>query len=371
LALLVLLTAAPGAQEADRGRPEALAQRVNERMRALQQEAERLATQARTLLGDLRALEVERDLQAERQKEAEAAAAAAQAALQQATDRLAALEQERVAQLPDLEAQLVDIYKRGRGGYARLLLEAESVRDLRRTARAVSALVRINEQRVAEHRRTVEALRAERAALEEKTRTLHASEAAAREASAAAQRAVAARSALIARIDAQRDLNAQLAGELQVAHDRLQQQLGNLAAGRSSEAVAVPLQAFRGALEWPVAGRVTGRFGTSDAGAGAAARNGIEIAAAANAPVAAVHGGTVAFADPFTGFGNLVILDHGGDTFSLYGYLASIGVQRGQTVEAGTELGRVGSAPAGGVSLYFEMRIDGRSVDPLQWLRAR
>ncbi len=360
------------AQAPDRGDTEALAKRVDERVRALQREAERLAGEARTLVGDLRKLEIERDLQSERLTQAEAAANAAATELQQATVRLAELEQRRASQLPDLKAQLVDLYKRGRGGYARMLIEADSVRDLGRTTRAVSALVRINEQRVAEHRRTVERLRTERAALEQKRTELERREADARRARAAAERAVAARAALIQEIDQRRDLNAQLAGELQVANDRLRQQLENLKSGRPAESVTVPVALFRGGLEWPAPGRVTGRFGqATDRAGGAVARNGIEIAAPAGSPVTAVHAGTVAFADAFSGFGMLVIVDHGSETYSLYGYLASASVERGQAVDAGTELGRVGSAPAGPPALYFEIRIDGRSVDPVQWLKPR
>jgi septal ring factor EnvC (AmiA/AmiB activator) len=84
-----------------------------------------------------------------------------------------------------------------------------------------------------------------------------------------------------------------------------------------------------------------------------------------------VHPGTVDYADAFSGFGNLVILDHGSNYYSLYGYLGAIAVMRGQRVDAGTELGRVGTAPAGPATLYFELRIDGRSVDPIQWLKPR
>ena len=105
--------------------------------------------------------------------------------------------------------------------------------------------------------------------------------------------------------------------------------------------------------------------------AGTVVRNGIEIAAAEGTPVLAVHPGTVDFADTFTGFGNLVIVDHGSNYYSLYGYLGAVEVQRGDHVDAGTELGRVGTAPAGPPGLYFEMRADGRSVDPVQWLRPR
>jgi murein hydrolase activator len=360
------------AQAPDRTRTEALARRVNERVRALQREAVRLAGETRTLVGDLRKLEVERDLQNERVTLAEAEVANSQAALKQASERFAQLEQQRAAQLPDLKAQLVDLYKRGRGGYARLLIEADGVRDLGRTTRAVSALVRINQQRIADHKRTLENLRAERGTLEQKAAELQKNQADARRARAAAERAITARTALVEQIDQRRDLNAQLAGELQVAYERLQQQVANLTAGRPAESVDVPVGAFRGALEWPTAGRVTARFGEgSTRVGGSSVRNGIDIAATDGSPVTAVHGGTVGYADAFSGFGNLVIVDHGRETYSLYGYLASMAVERGQMVEAGTELGRVGSAPAGPPALYFEIRVDGRSVDPVQWLKPR
>jgi septal ring factor EnvC (AmiA/AmiB activator) len=346
---------------------------IDDRIRALQKEGEELARQSQTLVGELRKLEIERDLRAHEATLAEAASADAQQALERTVGRIAALEQERVAQLPDLEKQLVDLYKRGRGGYARQIVRATGLRDFARTMRAVAALAAINERRLAEHRRTLEALSAERATLERTTVDLRNRETAAQQSREAAERAVKARTALIARIDSRRDLAAQYVGELQVAYDRLQQQLTATATGgRNGDAVPVPLEPFRGALEWPAAGRVSGRFGQSSSRlGGTAVRNGIEIAAAENAPIRAVHRGTVGYADAFTGFGNLVIVEHGGNDYSLYGYLAEMSVQRGAVVEAGTELGRVGLSPAGPPALYFEMRIDGRSVDPLQWLRQR
>jgi len=232
-------------------------------------------------------------------------------------------------------------------------------------------------RRIAEHRRTLAALAKERTALERDAADLLTRQAAARQARAAAERAVTARAALVTRIDARRDLTAQYVGELQLAYDSLQQRLSNLAAGHAVEPAsglpaAIPLGPFRGALDWPVAGRVSGRFGQS-AGrlGGTAVRNGIEITAPEDASVQAVHGGTVGYAEAFTGFGTLVILDHGANNYSLYGYLGGTAVQRGDVVESGAELGRVGLAPAGPAALYFEMRIDGRSVDPVQWLRPR
>ena len=349
----------PSVAAQDRPAADAMSRRVNERIRALQAEADRLAAQARTLLGDLRQLELQRDIAAEKVKAAEAAVAQAQQALQQTTSRLTALEEQRESQLPDLKVRLVDIYKRGRGGYARMLLDARGVREFARAMRAVAALTTINDERISEHRRTLTEMRGQRDAMQQRTHELETAAKDAERARLNAQRAIAAREALITQIDQRRDLNAQLAGELDVAYQRLQDQIANAAAGRPAEAVTVPVASFRGALDWPVAGRFT------------RARNGIEISAPEGTPVAAVHPGTVDYADAFGGFGNMVIVDHGGNYFSLYGYLGALDVARGDHVDAGTQLGRVGTAPAGPPALYFELRVDGRSVDPLQWLKPR
>jgi len=360
----------PSAIAQDRAATDAMARRVNDRVRALQAEADRLALQVRTLLGDLRQLELQRDIAAEQERTAAGAVMQAERGLEQTTTRLNALEQRRVSQLPDLKTRLVDIYKRGRGGYTRLAFDVRGLREFARALRAVMALTTINEQRIAEHRRTLAELQQQRDTLEQRTRELERAAQEAERARFAAQRAVAARETLIQEIDQRRDLNAQLAGELGVAAQRLQQQLATLAAGRPAEPVAIPMASFRGALDWPAGGRVTAAFG-APARPGGVARNGIEIAAPEGTPVTAVHPGTVDYADAFSGFGNLVILDHGGNYYSLYGYLGAIEVMRGQRVDAGTELGRVGTAPAGPAAVYFELRVDGRSVDPIQWLKPR
>jgi septal ring factor EnvC (AmiA/AmiB activator) len=348
-----------------------MARRVSDRVRLLQREADRLAREARTLVGDLRKLEVERDLALERLKEADAAVAGAQRELEAVSGAYASVERARVASLPDLRARFVELYKNGRGSYARMLAGVRDLRELGRATRAVASLVEINRRRIDEHRRRLESLRAQRGSLQQKTRDLQARRAEAQKARAAADRAVNARTALLAQIDSRRDLNAQLAGELMVAQQKLQSALAAMQTGRTVELVSVPLGPFRGALDWPVVGAVTGRFGHANRGASGGVRNGIDIAAPEGTPVRVVHPGTVSFADSFTGYGTLVIVDHGADHYSLYGYLSTIGVRRGDRVNAGQELGRIGLAPAGPAALYFELRIDGRSVDPVQWLRKR
>jgi septal ring factor EnvC (AmiA/AmiB activator) len=179
-------------------------------------------------------------------------------------------------------------------------------------------------------------------------------------------RVLAARTTLIREIDQRRDLNAELSGELLTAQQQLQSAVTGLSSGSS---LSLPIGPFRGDLDWPLSGPIRQRIGISEARRGV--NNGIDIAAAEGLPVRAVHDGTVAFADVFTGFGRLVIVDHGGQNFSLYGNLKDIAVPQGGHVEGGETLGSVGVAPTGATGLYFELRIDGHAVDPLQWLKKR
>jgi murein hydrolase activator len=370
LSFLLLSVVVPLVTRAQEG---ADAQRITDRIRTLQREAERLAGESRTLVGDLRQREIDRDIKVEQLKQAGAAMNEAEKGLQNTTTRLSDLEVQRINQLPDLKTQLVDVYKRGRSGYARMLFSAGDFREFARATRAVGALSAINERRIEEHRRTLAAMREERTAFEQRAKELQAKTADARRAKSTADAAVASAAELIRQIDSRRDLTAQYVGELQVAYTRPQQQVAVLSTEKSSgELIEVPLRPFQGVLDWPVQGRIVGVFGQpSNRLGGTAVRNGIEIAADEDAPVRAVHGGSVGYAGPFTGFGTLVILDHGGNGYSLYGYLASASLKQGDTVETGAEVGRVGLAPAGPPTLYFEMRIDGRSVNPVQWLKPR
>ena len=366
-AFIVVVAVAVGAQvPVERARTEALARRASERLQALQREADRLASEERTLLGDLRRFEIERQLKTEELKRLDADAAKVEAELDGTTARMDALQASSRAELPELQQRLVEIYKLGQARYLRLLLSTPDLHRLGQATRTVAALAKLDRDRIASHARTLAELKKERQTLETRGAEFTALRAAAEKAQAAAQRAAQARTDLIRDIDRKRDLNAQLSSELQTAQQKLQATLRDLAAGAPAvEAAQLPLRPFRGALEWPIAGTVTRRFGR------APAANGIEIAAREGADVRAVHDGIVAFAGSFTGFGNLVIVDHGSQTFSLYGDLLDIVVKKGARIEHGQPVGSAGPIPSGAEGMYFELRVDGRPVDPLQWLKKR
>jgi murein hydrolase activator len=365
VALLLVGTVVSIAQQGDRSKTEALARRATERLQALQQEADKLASQERTLLNDLRRLELERQIKLENLKGVSADADKVASDLAATSDRILQLEQQDLAERPDVRARLVEIYKLGRARYLRLLLSTPDLRQLGRASRMVAALAQVDRNQLTSHQRTLDSLKAARVELEERSRQMQSVRAEAARAEAAAAAAARAQAALIRDIDLQRDLNAQLAGELQAAQQKLQVTLRDLPAGAASDPALLPLRPFKGGLDWPAVGSIRRRFGAAAGQASA----GIEIAAEEGTPVHAVHEGVVAFADPFSGFGNLVILDHGSQAFSLYGDLLVIEAKRGSRVERGQSIGSVGTSPAGTTGLYFELRVDGRAVDPLQWLK--
>ncbi len=348
---------------------QAASERAAERLKALKEEADSLLARERSLLTDLRRLEVERAMAAERLAQNETETKNLEQELADTVRHRELLEQARAAEAPILRNRLVELYKLGSGGYLRLLLGVDDLRDVGRAYRTVSALAALDRERARAHESTLKSLaqveqdltarQAELAALHDEAVT----------ARAAADRAVRERTALIARIDQRRDLNAQLTGELQAAQSRLQQTVSDL----GGNAPVLPLRPFQGTLSWPVTGRVVtrARMQSDSTAPSASPQNGIEIAAPVGASVMAVHDGTVAFAGPFEGFGRLVILDHGNKSYSLYGYLDEVGVSRGAQIERGRSLGTVGTSPTGMNLLYFELRVDGHVVDPLQWLKDR
>lgn len=361
------------AQPAGRERVERLSQRATERAQALQAEAEAdaLASRERTLLEEIRRLDLDRQIKTAELDAIDDDVAETTTRLADAAARIAALEEEAATQRPLVEARLVELYKLGRASYTRLLFSGGDLRALGRTYRLIGSLARRDQERFDGHRQTIAALAASRATLESRQVEAGSLLSEARAARNAVDRAIDAQTALVAEIDARRDLTALLAGELVAARERLDSTLEGLGNDGvlAAAPVALPLGPFRGQLEPPVPGEVTVAFGsaqTSEFGT-SIARAGIELAAVPGESVYAIHGGTVAHAGPFEGLGTLVIINHGDQAFSLYGYLGALAVHTGVQVAPRTLLGTAARSPTGTPAVYFELRIDGRPVDPIEW----
>lgn len=128
----------------------------------------------------------------------------------------------------------------------------------------------------------------------------------------------------------------------------------------------------RGRLSLPTSGDIVGRFGRHKHPEfnSYTVSNGISIAAPAGSDIRSVYEGKVLFADYFKGYGNMIIIDHGGGFFSLYAHASRISKRVGAQVNRNEVVATVGDVDSPrGPMLYFEIRYQGRPVDPSPWFR--
>ena len=124
------------------------------------------------------------------------------------------------------------------------------------------------------------------------------------------------------------------------------------------------------ALIWPITGRITSSYGRRNISVGGNTfHRGIDIGAANNTPVVAARGGRVTQAGWVGAYGYAVYLDHTDGSQTRYAHLNKIAVPQGSVVRQGDVIGWVGSSGAStGPHLHFELRQDGRTVNPLGYL---
>lgn len=129
-----------------------------------------------------------------------------------------------------------------------------------------------------------------------------------------------------------------------------------------------PFEALKGRLRLPVRGELRNRFG-SPRPEGGVTWKGLFIAAKAGDEVRAVASGRVVFSDWLRGFGNLLIIDHGEAYMTLYGYNETLFKRVGDLIRVGDRIATVGNSGGSADSgLYFELRHEGRPLDPLRWV---
>jgi len=143
----------------------------------------------------------------------------------------------------------------------------------------------------------------------------------------------------------------------------------------SVETPPVPERGFaslKGRMSLPVRGQILESFGKHKHPEfnSYTFSKGLSISAGAGTDIKSVYEGTVIFADYFKGFGNMVIVDHGGGYFSLYAYASRITKKVGAEVARNEAIAVVGDVDSTkGAILYFEIRHQGKPVDPAEWVR--
>jgi murein hydrolase activator len=348
---------------------------------AIETSRERVATYEREQRGLLEAIEaidrsaellrIEATRAREEAREARSALQQAEATSADAVARLAALERA-------MAQRAVALYRAGDLGTLRLLFSAGGLRDFFTRVQLLRRLLRSDSDLIQRHREQTRVLaRArERAAV-------------ALEAASTADRTLAQRSR---ELEVERERKQGLARDLGRSRARARSALTELEiAGRALEETvaawggspgpapveALPegpaFTALRGRLPAPVAGELEQRFGrvVDRDSLTATFRKGVAWRAPVGTPVWAVAAGRVRYAGRFRGYGNVVILDHGEDHFTVSAHLDRIEVGLGEAVAAGAQIGTVGETGSlEGPRLYFEVRRGGEALDPAEWLPA-
>ena len=321
---------------------------------------------------------------------------------------IAKLGRQRVGQEEVLERRLRALYKlEAQGGALPLLLSGDDPVAKAVQLRHLTTLATVDARLIREYRVTSEGLAERKSRLEARQRDLTGLRAEVDEERAEADREAARRQVLLARVKDERAYHDRMVGELSEAAKRLEAFIRDLqerqrraaaakaAAAKAAAAKPAPPTArsrpappiesapgvsgtgfasLRGRLAWPADGRVVGeygaqvhpRFGTKTF------RNGIDIDVAEGTSITAVASGQVLYTGWFRGYGNLIIVDHGGEYYTLYAHASNIRVAEGDEIKQGQAIGTVGDTGSlQGPRLYFEVRHGGRPQDPAQWLRPR
>ena len=164
-------------------------------------------------------------------------------------------------------------------------------------------------------------------------------------------------------------------------HDGLaaEQALASAFTERREQVRVVQAEASRAAVAarptvvWPAAGAITGVYGERR---GRSRHPGLDLDGETGDAVWAAARGVVAWAGPapagYSGYGTLVIVDHGEGVQTLYAHLSALSVATGERVEAGDRVGAIGTTGhVTGSHLHFEVRRNGVMLDPVAWLPAR
>jgi septal ring factor EnvC (AmiA/AmiB activator) len=275
-----------------------------------------------------------------------------------------------------VSSRLVALYKLRRLGKFQVLASAENLRELLQRKRAIEQILAQDEKVIKDimnNRRELEIVRSQLEANRKKKR---------RQADAyreninrmATERKK--RSQLLTYV--RKEKSAQLAAieALKQAARDLDEKIKNLGLmdhhGMPDEfQTGESFRAYKGLLKMPVKGKIVSLFGKFKNTRYQVLnyRSGIEIQTDRGEPIQAVYAGKILYADWFKGYGNMIIIDHGDNYYTVYAHIEEAFKSGGDSVETGEVIATVGDTGSiSGPKLYFEVRHHGKPLDPMQWI---
>ncbi|ORJ62902.1 hypothetical protein B5V00_02260 [Geothermobacter hydrogeniphilus] len=265
------------------------------------------------------------------------------------------------------------LYKGGDIRLVKVLFSARSPAAMAEEYHFLQRMVRHDRQLLEDYRRQVRLTETELKRLAELQRDQQRALAARREREKKLRQAQRNRQQLLARVRHDEEALAVLLHELEEKAARLSALVKKLEQDTvvTSAGKKTGFAGQRGRLPWPVRGPVRIGFGTGrhpELGTRYDS-HGIEIGINGETPIKAVWDGSVIFAKPFRGYGNLLIIDHGDGYYSLYAQASRLLRKAGDRVERGEAIAVSGFE--GSDVVYFEIRKGGTPQDPLRWLTRR
>ena len=389
--VLLAVAAAPALAEAPKKDDplQAEQRRLRETQRQLKEEREKAADARKREMSVLAELEDTERRLADKQREVrqlDQRVKRTQAELAALRGEIQSLQSQRAAREDDLARRLRVMYKvHAQGAALPLILSGDDPVARATTVRHLARMATLDARLIQEYRLISDRLGDRNAREEASQQELSALRAEARRGELEVDREAAKRRVLLAKIRDERVYHERMVGELSESARRLEAFIRELQAKQRRLAKVPPPKGgletpgtgfgtLRGWLPWPTDGRIVTtfgaqvhpRFGTRTF------RNGVDIEAGEGMDVASVYPGHVVYTGWFKGYGNLIILDHGNEYYTLYAHVADILVKEGDDVRQGQRIGTVGDTGSlAGARLYFEVRYQGKPVDPVEWLRQR
>lgn len=266
------------------------------------------------------------------------------------------------------------MHKRQHDSNMIILVSADDYQDFIKKSRYVSMIADHNSKIISSYKEDLDRIEAKKKDLVTLQATLKSSKAKASKKKKKLQSDKNKKGELFSKIRTRRITHEKKIKELEQSSNKLKLMVTKLRSKKIPGAIIGPgFQSQKGALPWPVNGRVVTPFGKyKDNYDVLVNRSGIDISVGQGENPKAIAGGRVVFSGNFKEYGNLIIIDHGSGYHSLYGNLSKSSIENSSLLVEGMNVGSISdSQKSSNPVMYFEIRHKGRPVDPLMWLQRR
>lgn len=286
------------------------------------------------------------------------------------------LERERKSLTVRLKQRLAAMYKMRTGEAVQVLFSSESPKDLGRRHKYLTLIMDTDSRLIEGYGENVKKLEGEKARLKSLGGELEAERKNALSRKKEAEALQKEKSVLLASVRQEKDRRVQVIGELEEAAKALSDLIKELRAKEEAAPIPSPDEtgtgfgAMKGKLFMPVDGDVISSYGKvkHPKFQTITFNNGIMIEAPVGTPVKNIYDGNVIYVGWLKGYGQVMIIDHGGGYYTLFAHLSKVLTEKGEAVKRGDEVALVGdTGPQSTAGLYFEIRQKGVPRDPSAW----